>query len=175
MSEPYIGQIITVGFPFAPKYFAKCDGQILGIQQNQALFSLLGTMYGGNGTTNFALPDLRGRAPFGAFASVDQGWQPPVSQQGTPLGVEVVTLTPAQIPAHTHTLSATSAAASDGFPSTTQALATATTPVYGAAQAMVGLGGGPLSPTGSMPHANMQPFEVLNLCIALSGQWPSRG
>ena len=65
MSEPYIGQIITVGFPFAPKYFAKCDGQILGIQQNQALFSLLGTMYGGNGTTNCALPDLRGRAMAG--------------------------------------------------------------------------------------------------------------
>ena len=174
MSEPFIGQIISVGFPFAPHYYARCDGQILGIQQNQALFSLLGTMYGGNGSTNFALPDLRGRAPFGAFASVDQGWQPPVQAQGTILGVEQVTLIPAQIPAHIHTLSATTAAASDGFPSTTQALATATTPVYGAGQNMVGLGGGPLSPAGAQPHANVQPFLVINMCIALSGQWPPR-
>ena len=82
MSEFFIGQIMMAGFSFAPKYFAQCNGQLLPINQNQALFSLLGTQYGGNGTTNFALPDLRSRTPVGFASSVDPGWQPPSVQIG---------------------------------------------------------------------------------------------
>ncbi len=99
--DPFIGQIMAVGFDFAPKGWAMCDGQLLPINKYQALFSLLGTLYGGNGTTNFALPDLRGRAPIG------MGHGPGLSnyQQGKPGGVENVTLLSTQMPVHTHQLS----------------------------------------------------------------------
>ncbi|MDZ3832819.1 MAG: tail fiber protein [Sphingopyxis sp.] len=166
---------MSAGFSFAPKYWAACNGQILPVAQNQALFALLGTQYGGNGTSNFALPDLRGRAPIGAAPSAAPSWQPTIYAQGTALGSETVTLTSAQIPSHSHGMTATTAAARNGFPSATERFATSTPAIYGPAQNLVGLAGGPLAPAGDMAHANMQPYEVINMCIALSGIWPSRG
>src|SRR5215218_1600346 len=100
MSEPYLGQIYLVPYNFAPRGFAFCQGQILSISQNSALFSLLGTTYGGNGTTTFALPDLRGRVPNGS--GTGPGLAP--YSLGQQSGVESVTLAPSQMPLHSHTL-----------------------------------------------------------------------
>lgn len=175
MSEPFIGQIMSTGFPFAPRYWANCDGTILPIQQNSALFALLGVMYGGNGTTNFYLPDLRGRMPIGAMPSASPSWQPALTPQGQMTGTETVTLTSAQIPAHTHGLTATTTAAVNGSPGTTEQFGSSTPAAYGPAQNLVGLAGGPLPPAGAQPHDNVQPFLVINMCIALNGIWPSRG
>lgn len=174
MAEPFVGQIMSAGFPFAPKYWAACNGQLLPVAQNQALFALLGVQYGGNGTTNFALPDLRGRSPIGALPSVSPSWQPTLYPQGAPVGTETVTLTSAQIPAHTHGVTGTTAAGVNGAPSATERFATSAPAVYGPAQSLVGLAGGPLPPMGAQPHQNMQPYEVINMCIALQGIWPSR-
>lgn len=168
MSDPYLGQITLVSFPFAPKGWAACNGQLLPIEQNQALFSLLGIAYGGNGVNNFQLPDLRGRTPYGMSP------QYPIGQSG---GVETVALTGAQIPQHTHSAGYSTQAGSVRNP--TGALygdTGASTPIYasaGGAQA-------PLNPTTvgtagqNQPHSNMQPYSVLNFCIALSGTFPSR-
>lgn len=174
MSEPFIGQIMSAGFAFAPKSWAACNGQVLPIAQNQALFSLLGVQYGGNGTTNFALPDLRGRGPIGALPSASPSWQPVLYPQGQPVGTETVTLTSAQIPEHTHGVAGTTAPGANGSPSTSERFATSSPAAYGAAQSLVGLTGGPLPPMGAQPHQNMQPYEVINMCIALAGIWPSR-
>src|SRR5690606_23022826 len=102
MSEPFLGEIRSFAFNFAPKGWALCNGQLLTIAQNQALFSILGTTYGGNGTTNFALPDLRGRTPMHPGQSLSAG---------TRIGVETMTLLISQLPAHTHTIVASSAEA----------------------------------------------------------------
>lgn len=174
MSEPFIGQIMSTGFAFAPHYWANCDGQLMQIQQNQALFALLGVMYGGNGTTNFNLPDLRGRAPIGALPSAEPGWQPVIYPQGAPVGTESVTLTSAQIPAHMHALTGTSAPGANSSPGTAERLATSNPAAYGPAQNLVGLAGGALPPAGANPHENMPPFDVISMCIALTGTWPSR-
>ena len=118
MSEFFIGQIMMAGFSFAPKYFGQCNGQLLPIAQNQALFSLLGTQYGGNGTTTFALPDLRSRTPIGYASSVDPGWQPPAVQIGQTGGVENVTLLQTNIPAHTHAMNASTSPGDNRIPAT---------------------------------------------------------
>lgn len=173
MSEPFIGQIMATGFDWAPRNYALCNGQLMPVAQNQALFTLLGVMYGGNGTQNFCLPDLRGRYPLGAGASVDAGWQPTPPTQGAPQGVENVTLLASQIPPHTHGLAATSTAASDGSPSN-QLFAAATGNAYGQPTNLVPLGGGPLTPSGAQPHSNLQPSLVISFCIALSGIYPTR-
>lgn len=173
MSEPFLGQIIATGFGFAPNHFALCNGQLLPVNQNQALFSLLGVMYGGNGSQTFALPDLRGRYPLGAGASVDGAWQPTPAAQGAPQGVEAVALTAQQIPVHNHPMAALSAAATDGSPAS-QFFATASDNAYGPATNLVGLAGGPMTPSGAGAHANSQPSRVISFSIALSGLWPSR-
>lgn len=173
MSEPFLGQIITTGFGFAPKTYALCNGQLLPVSQNAALFSLLGVQYGGNGSQNFALPDLRGRYPLGAGPSVDPAWQPPAANQGAPQGVENVTLLESQIPPHTHIMGVTSAAAVNGAPSN-EIFATASANAYAPAGNLVPLNGGPLTPTGALPHANMQPSTVISFSIALSGIFPPR-
>src|SRR5688572_32920819 len=98
MTEIFLGQILPAAFSFAPRYFAQCNGQLLPISQNQALFSLLGTQYGGNGQTNFALPDLRSRTPIGYASSVDSSWQPPAVQIGELGGSENVTLLNSNLP-----------------------------------------------------------------------------
>lgn len=181
MSEFFIGQIMMAGFGFAPRYWAQCNGQLMPIAQNQALFSLLGTQYGGNGVNNFALPDLRGRTPVGYASSVDPAWQPPSVQVGQIGGQENVTLLPSQIPTHTHALHATTGPANSRLPSS-RAFA-ATTSSAGSAPKIYGPATGPQVPLaaatvgvtgGLQAHPNMQPYTTINFCIALQGIFPSR-
>lgn len=176
MSEFFIGQIMMAGFTFSPKYFARCDGQLLPISQNQALFALLGARYGGDGRSNFALPDLRGRTPTGAGPSADAGWQPPPMPIGQSAGAEGVTLTLAQLPQHGHVLSGVATAGDNRNPGNRTFANTGSGPKLFATP-------GPLVPQdpaavstrgGTQPHPNMQPYGVVNFCIALSGIFPSR-
>jgi microcystin-dependent protein len=180
MSEFFIGQIMMAGFNFAPRFWALANGQLLPINQNQALFSLLGTQYGGNGTTNFALPNLQSRTPIGYASSVDPAWQPPGVQIGQSSGVENVTLLSTNLPAHTHSMNA-STANGDNRGASGRIFATSTstaTPlnIYASSS-------GPLVPQnaqtvapagGNQPHPNLQPYSVINFCVALSGIFPSR-
>ncbi|TNJ32879.1 phage tail protein [Arenimonas terrae] len=168
MSGYYIGQISTFGFNFAPRFWAQCNGQLLAIAQNQALFSLLGTTYGGNGTTNFQLPDLRSRTPVGIGGPFNNV----LGQTG---GVETVTLLSTQIPQHVHTVAATTANGTVRNPNNA---------VYAnSGVALFGPSSGslvPLNPAtvanagGNQPHINLQPYQTINFCIALSGIYPSR-
>lgn len=163
MSDPYIGEIKVISFNFPPKGWAFCNGQLLPINQNQALFSLLGTQYGGDGQTTFALPNLQGRIP------VHQGQNFTVGQAG---GEASHTLTVAETPAHTHLPLAVNAAT--GASPAGTAWATAPLPAYGSASDTV------MSPValanagGSQPHENRSPYLVLNFVIALVGIFPSR-
>lgn len=179
MAEYYLGQIMMTGFGFAQRTFAMCNGQLLAIQQNQALFSLIGTTYGGNGTTNFQLPDLRGRTPNGQGPAQTGG----VYNMGQRAGQENVTLTVAQMPQHTHFFAATTRAGAVQNPtaapgSYAQAMVgTGTEDIYGAPSAgpMVPLLAASVSSVGgNQPHQNMQPFDVINFNIALQGVFPSR-
>jgi microcystin-dependent protein len=167
MGTPFIGEIRPMSFNFAPSGWATCDGQLLAINQNQPLFSLLGTTYGGDGRTTFALPDLRGRLPVDS----DGG----AHSLGQRAGTETVTLNPSQIPTHTHTLSASSSSGDDTFPG---AFASAAN-LYGPPTNLTPIGAAPpngpsISPAGSAPHTNLMPYLVINFCIALSGIFPSR-
>ncbi|MBL8501020.1 MAG: phage tail protein [Nitrosomonas sp.] len=167
MSEPFLGEIRPFGFGFTPKGWASCDGQLLLIAQNTALFSLLGTMYGGDGRTTFALPDLRGRA----------GMHPsPVHTQGEPGGQEgVALLTTAQIPLHSHTANCSNGVGTQTNPEGKFWAQDSNKYVVfnsagGATMAATAIGN-----TGqSQPHPNMQPYLVVNYCIALQGIFPSR-
>ncbi len=169
MSQPFIGQIQIFAFDFPPRNWALCAGQLLPINQNQALFSLLGTTYGGNGTTNFALPDLRGRAP------VHSGTGPglPAVSLGEKAGVESVTLIATQLPAHSHTPVASSAAPTVGAV-TSNAWATGGAAPYGNPPNSVMDAAALATTGGNQPHPNMQPSLVVNFCIALAGIFPSR-
>lgn len=180
MSEFFIGQIMMTGFSFAPKFWAQCNGQLLPINQNQALFSLLGTQFGGNGQTTFALPDLRGRAPLGFASSVDPNWQPPSVQMGQAAGVENVTLLSSNLPSHTHTANASTTAGNNRIPSA-RVFATSTNTANPAmlyapsTGATVALNPQTVAPAGgNQPHPNLQPYNTVNFCIALSGIFPSR-
>ena len=157
-----------VGFNFAPRGWAFCDGQILPINQNQSLYSLLGTTYGGDGRTTFALPDMRGRTPTGFSQN---------APLGAKSGAETVTLTEAQMPSHSHDATASSNEANSGDP-TGNVPATAQEPVYAtyaAGASSVGMGSGMITNTGGgQPHENMQPFQTVAYCIALQGLFPSR-
>lgn len=165
MTEVFLGQIMLTGFNFAPRGFASCDGQLLPINQNQALFALLGTQYGGNGTTTFALPDLRGRTPRGFSPS-----EPP----GMASGVEAVALNAAQVPPHTHRFAGTAAAANVRRPQDAL-FASSGAGLYAAPGTQLPLAAGTVENSGSSaPHNNMQPYSVLNFCIALNGEFPSR-
>ena len=165
MSEPFIGQISVVAFNFAPRGWALCNGQLLSISTNQALFSLLGTTYGGNGQTTFALPDLRGRAAMNASSA---------NPLGSVGGTETVTLAPAQMPTHSHNVNATTAAHSLGNP-TGNLWAASTANQYAASPDATTLSPAALgSAGGGQPHSNMQPSTVLNFVIALQGIFPSR-
>jgi microcystin-dependent protein len=170
MSEPFLAEIKIVAFNFAPRNFAFCDGQILPINQNQSLFSLLGTTYGGDGRTSFALPGLRGRTPNHKGTGYNLGQK---------AGAEGHSLTTGEIPPHTHGAKGTSEAAGSANP----------------ANSLLGVTSGgrfsiipydtlgtpqPLLPStvannpGGQPHNNMQPYLALNYCIALAGLFPSR-
>ena len=170
MADQFLGEIRIVGFNFPPQGWASCDGQILPLSQNTALFSLLGTNYGGNGASTFALPDMRGRAPMapGNGAGLSN------RVQGESVGSETITLSSSQMPAHTHGVAAQSSPADRGNASGAM-LAQSAEPIYANAGAMQTLSTASVTPTGgSSPHNNMQPFLTLNFVIALSGIFPAR-
>ena len=181
-TEPFIGEVKLLGFNFAPKGYATCQGQILSIAQNTALFSLLGTTYGGNGTTTFALPDLQGRFPIGQ----GQGPGLPYYSMGELAGSPSVTLNSTNIPAHVHTLNAArvnlkvaSGNAGENSPEGTYPATTSAASYSDAASPNV-FGGAPQVTGTTDITGNSQPFSVLNpyLCmnysIALQGIFPSR-
>jgi microcystin-dependent protein len=167
MSEPFLAEIRIVGFNFAPRGWGFCDGQILPINQNQSLYSLLGTTYGGDGRTSFALPDLRGRTPL----HVGEG-----HRLGDRSGEETSTLSVSQMPAHKHGVRASSSAGNATTPAG-HLLGAEATPdaAYHSADAgtLVGLRS-ITNVGGSQAHENMQPYLAVNFCIALQGLFPSR-
>lgn len=177
MSEPYLGEIRLFAGNFAPRYNALCNGQTMSIAQNSALFSLLGTYYGGNGTTTFNLPNLQGRLPVG------QGQGPGLSNYtiGETIGTESVTLTTGQMPAHTHLLlpqagNATQNLPGGQYPSGLQA------PFQGFYVKDANKTGNPIplnanalqNTGGSQPHENRMPSMAISIIIALQGVFPSR-
>lgn len=176
MSEPFIAEIRIFAGNFAPRSWAFCNGQLLPISQNTALFSLIGTTYGGDGRSTTALPNLEGRAP------MHPGRGPGLTARrlGEKLGVETVTLSEAQIPSHSHTARATTARAAAGtVPSNTASLSRSGSgdSLYqsNTSANLVDLASDALATTGgSQAHANMQPFLTLNFIIALQGLYPSR-
>ncbi|MGQ7945869.1 phage tail protein [Flavobacterium sp. WC2509] len=168
MAEPFLSETRIMSFNFAPKGWALCNGQLLPINQNQALFSLLGTTFGGNGQTNFALPDLRGRTPIHFGNSFTLG------QKG---GEEAHTLTINEMPIHQHILNNTNQAVSSNIPAAGNSLGnTAPNQVYNTSgQNPVAMNSASISNVGgSQAHLNMQPYLTLNFCIALQGIFPSQ-
>jgi microcystin-dependent protein len=177
--DPFVAEIRIFPFSFAPKGWAFCDGQILPISQNTALFSLLGTTYGGNGTSNFALPNLQGRA------AINRGQGPGLSLRdlGEAAGSDTVTLLASEIPSHSHFLNADTGGATTGNPSggayaegvwnaggtsgNVNIYTTAAPDTQLAPTAIAAAGGG-------QPHNNMMPYLTLNFCIALQGVYPPR-
>lgn len=166
MTEPFLGQISLFSFRFAPKGWAQCNGQLLPINQNQGLFSLLGTTYGGNGTTNFALPDLRSRVPLHFNGSYRLGQR---------AGEEAHTLNVNEIPNHSHNAIGSSAAADSPLSSGTLLGTTTAVNIYSDPSSLVAMSSSQIGSTGgSQPHNNLQPTLVLNFCIALVGIYPSQ-
>jgi len=164
MAEPFLSEIRIMSFEFAPKGWALCNGQLLLINQNQALFSLLGTTFGGDGRVNFALPDLRARTP------IHVGSGHTLGERG---GEQAHTLSIAELPTHTHVLSGTS---NDGTQLTPvgSVLSTTTNFLYHSPATLTTLNSGSVSNVGgSQAHLNMQPFLILSFCIALQGIFPS--
>lgn len=169
MADAFIGELKLVSFNFPPKGWALCNGQLLPIAQNQALFSLLGTTYGGDGRVTFALPDLQGRAPlhYGGSEGIVLGQK---------AGVETVTLNATQLPAHTHTLMGSADIANASVPGGALPAAKPRGGMnrYGSTGDTV-MGASSLTPAGgNQPHPNMQPYLVMNWVIALVGIFPSR-
>ena len=164
MGSPFLGEIRIIGFNYPPKGWSFCDGQLLAIQQNQALFSILGTTYGVNGVNTFALPDLRGRTPI----YVGNG-----HVLGEKAGEENHAVSLSEMPAHNHLVSASSAAPNQGSPlngewaSQTSSYSTAAANTVLNPSAIANAGG-------NQPHSNLQPYLVLNFVIALVGIFPSR-
>ena len=164
MSEPFLAEIKIVGFNFAPRGWAFCDGQILPINQNQSLYSLLGTTYGGDGRTNFALPDLRGRTPI----HIGSG-----HTLGSKSGEETHTLAANEMPQHTHTIQASTSTANANDP--TGGVLAKSGQIYREPGTLVDMMSGTMTNVGgSQAHDNMQPYLALNFCIALQGLFPSR-
>lgn len=164
--DPYLGEIRAFSFPFAPAQWAACDGQLLSIQQNQALYALLGVMYGGNGTTTFALPDLRGSVPIHVGSGYSQGRRD---------GQEAHLLTTQEIPGHSHPLM--------GAPTANEGEPAGMYPGKGEVTMYAAAGSAPqvtmsssavASSVSPQAHPNMQPYLPVNYCIALAGIWPSR-
>ncbi len=165
MSTPFLGQLILASFNFPPKGYAFCNGQLLAINQNQALFSILGTTYGGDGQTNFGLPNLQGRVPMHMGNGFNLG------QQG---GSATVTLDDAEIPAHTHTAVA-GANAADQLSPASHVWAASGTAAFGPPDASLGDMDVTSSNAGSsQPHENLSPYLVISFCIALQGIFPSQ-
>jgi microcystin-dependent protein len=167
MAEPFLSEIRIMSFVFAPKGWALCNGQLLPINQNQALFSLLGTTFGGDGRVNFALPDLRGRTP------IHVGSGHTLGERG---GEQAHTLSIAELPTHTHLFQANSTTTgSSNSPSATSVPAASVgAAVYASASNLVAMSPAAVANVGgSQAHLNMQPFLTLSFCIALQGIFPS--
>lgn len=164
MASPYLSEIRIFTFGFAPKGWALCNGQILPINQNQALFALLGTTYGGNGTSTFALPNLQGKVP------IHEGNGFSLGQVG---GEQSHTLTTAEMPQHTHQAIASSNTANQGA-ATNNFWANGGQPAYATTANAQMVAAAVSSVGGNQPHDNMSPYLVLNFCIALTGIFPSR-
>lgn len=163
MAEPFLAEIRIMSFEFAPKGWALCNGQLLPINQNQALFSLLGTTYGGDGRVNFALPDLRARVP------VHEGNGHTLGERS---GEQAHTLSIGEMPAHTHLVQASSAPGTAVNPA--NAVLAVASNVYRQADNLTALNAASVTNAGgSQAHLNMQPFLALNFCIALQGIFPS--
>jgi microcystin-dependent protein len=164
MAEPFLSEIRLMSFNFAPKGWAMCNGQLLPINQNQALFSLLGTTFGGDGRVNFALPDLRGRVPI----HVGSG-----HVLGERAGEQAHTLSSSELAAHTHAVNASNAAQGGNSSPTNRFLGSANN-MYAAPADLTTMNPGTITDTGgSQAHLNMQPFLTLTFCIALQGIFPS--
>jgi microcystin-dependent protein len=175
LADPFVAEIRIFPFNFAPKGWAFCDGQILPLSQNTALFSLLGTTYGGDGKSTFALPDLQGSAPM----HPGQGPGLSLHDLGETGGSETVTLLESEIPVHTHALNASQGDGTERTPSaggTGQLLATGIAiSQYQTPGAQTNLNDAVVAPVGGdQPHNNMQPYLTLNFCIALQGVYPPR-
>ncbi|MCH9649022.1 MAG: tail fiber protein [Deltaproteobacteria bacterium] len=174
MSEPFLAEVRIVGFNFAPRGWAFCDGQILPINQNQSLYSLLGTTYGGDGRTSFGLPDMRGRSPMHVGRSNGGGDH----REGQKSGEETHTLSAAEMPQHDHVLRGSTDPATLDAPESGAVMAN-TSPTalqfYGQPGALVSMGTGTVANVGGgQAHDNMQPYIAVNFCIALQGLFPSR-
>lgn len=166
MSEPFLGEVRIFGFNFAPRGWALCSGQILPINQNQALFALLGTTYGGNGQTTFALPNLASRSPLGFSGS---------NPLGASAGTEAETILVTNLPPHTHNLQANAGSANSNTPAGNFLGEGSGSVLYGNGGSPVAMAASAVSSSGgSQSHSNMQPFITLNFCIAISGIFPSR-
>ncbi|TGQ74619.1 phage tail protein [Mesorhizobium sp. M00.F.Ca.ET.186.01.1.1] len=165
MAEPFLSEIRIMSFVFAPRGWALCNGQLLPINQNQALFSLLGTTFGGDGQVNFALPDFRARTPIHA------GGGHPLGERG---GAESHTLSIAELPTHTHSVNANSNTGAVTNPNGA-ILAKAPANTYGSATQLIAMAAAAVSSIGgTQPHTNLQPFLTLSFCIALQGIFPSQ-
>jgi microcystin-dependent protein len=166
MAEPFLSEIRIMSFGFPPKGWALCDGQLLPINQNQALFSLLGTTYGGDGRVNFGLPDLQGRVPMHMGSSHTLG------ERG---GEQAHTLSISEIPTHTHVANAAGALGTQPLPTGAYLGQSAKQPYHPADNNLAAMSSGSLAVVGgSQPHLNMQPFLILNFSIALQGIFPSQ-
>ncbi|MDO8964023.1 MAG: tail fiber protein [Coriobacteriia bacterium] len=164
MAEPYLSEIRIMSFSFAPRGWATCNGQLMPINQNQALFSLMGTTYGGDGRVTFGLPDLQSRAP------IHMGSRSTLGERG---GEQAHTLSISEVPAHVHAVSASTTGADRTTPGG-NVFATASAAVYGDGEDRVAMNPALISNTGGeQPHINMQPYLVLSFCIALQGIFPS--
>ena len=164
MAEPFLSEVRIMSFVFAPKGWALCNGQLLPINQNQALFSLLGTTFGGDGRVNFALPDLRGRTP------IHVGSGHTLGERG---GEQAHTLSIAEIPTHTHVVNASSAA-TNGVATPNGNFLGGANNAYHTPSNLVAMNAGTITSVGgSQAHLNMQPFLTLSFCIALQGIFPS--
>jgi microcystin-dependent protein len=165
MAEPFLSEIRLMSYNFAPRGWALCNGQLLPINQNQGLFSLLGTTYGGDGRVNFALPDLRGRTPLHMGSGLTLG------ERG---GEEAHTLSISELPTHTHVLNGTNVNSTAPVASNTVTFAKAGNALYAAGGTMVATNAATITNAGgSQAHENRQPFLTLNFSIALQGIFPS--
>lgn len=171
MADPFVAEIRIFPFNFAPKGWAWCDGQLLPLSQNTALFSLLGTTYGGDGKSNFALPDLQGRAP------MHPGQGPGLSLRdlGETGGSDTVTLLESEIPTHTHTLRASNTLGDTPVPSGNTLARYANAYQQNSSSSLVAMASQALTPAGGdQPHNNMMPYLTFYFCIALQGVFPPR-